>query len=96
MLTREQRLAKRVVVKQPLLWEQPHNECLAVDKVITDYDSLGDPFDDGMRLTVHAVDYDISVDRYFDEDDEFEGLTIVECSTEEELFHFCTGYEELA
>ena len=30
-----------------------------------------------------------------DIDDEFEGLTIVECSGDAELFHFCTGYEVL-
>lgn len=38
---------------------------------------------------------DGGVDEFGDIDDEFEGLTIVECSGDAELFHFCTGYDIL-
>jgi len=92
---RQQRIANRVVIKKPLLWEQPYNEGLATDKVINDSNLFDDPFDDGVALTLHAVDYDIAIDKYGDVDDELEGLTIVECNSEQELFQFCTGYEEV-
>ena len=41
------------------------------------------------------VSLDYGSDEFNDIDDEFEGLTIVECSGDAELFHFCTGYDIL-
>lgn len=40
----------------------------------------------------NMVDYDMDYDEFGDCDNPYEGLTIVECSGEAELFEFCTGY----
>lgn len=39
---------------------------------------------------LYTMDYDS--DEFNDIDDELDGLTIVECSGDAELFEFCTGY----
>ena len=38
------------------------------------------------------IDTDYGSDEFNDIDDELDGLTIVECSGDAELFEFCTGY----
>jgi hypothetical protein len=38
------------------------------------------------------LDRGYDFDEFHDIDDELEGLTIVECSDDAELFEFCTGY----
>ena len=40
---------------------------------------------------LYTMEYD--ADEFGDYDDELEGLTIVECSGDAELFNFCTGYD---
>ena len=40
----------------------------------------------------NMVDYDMDYDEFGDNENELDGLTIVECSGEAELFEFCTGY----
>ena len=42
------------------------------------------------NTNLYTMEYDC--DEFNDIDDEYEGLTIVECSGEAELFEFCTGY----
>ena len=47
------------------------------------------------RDTYHnqnLIEFEYGDDEFDDCDDEYEGLTIVECSGDAELFEFCTGY----
>ena len=46
--------------------------------------------DDYYNQNLYEIDYDH--DEFADIDNQYEGLTIVECSGEAELFEFCTGY----
>lgn len=49
--------------------------------------------DNYYNMNHEYVDGDYGVDEFGDIDDELDGLTIVECSGDAELFHFCTGYD---
>lgn len=51
--------------------------------------------DDYHNQNLEFLARDYGYDEFNDIDNEFEGLTIVEPSSEVELFEFCTGYNEL-
>ena len=64
----------------------------ATDQVVTDWLAIHDPMNDSEYLAQNTCDPDFCMDEFNDIDNEYEGLTIVECSGEAELFEFCTGY----
>ena len=51
--------------------------------------------DDYHNQNLEFLARDYGYDEFNDIDDEFEGLTIVEPTSEVELFEFCTGYNAL-
>jgi hypothetical protein len=101
----------RVIVRQPKVLDRPYqylprpmrkalrvttpkavcNTHQGVDHYLrTDFRT-----DDYHNQNLEFLARDYGYDEFNDIDNEFEGLTIVEPSSEVELFEFCTGYNEL-
>lgn len=85
-LTREQRKALRITTRR-----QPNaNTHYGADNYMIECDYRTDTYH---TQNLEYLDRGYDFDEFHDIDDELEGLTIVECSGDAELFTFCTGYE---
>ena len=64
----------------------------SVHTSLTDYFRTEYRTDAYHNQNLEFIDTDYDSDEFNDIDDELDGLTIVECSGDAELFEFCTGY----
>ena len=86
-LTRAQRKALRVVTPKQVVARDKHTD-------LTEHFRIDYRTDTYHTQNLEYLDRGYDFDEFQDIDDELEGLTIVECSSDAELFAFCTGYEE--
>jgi hypothetical protein len=93
-LPRATRKALRVTTPKA----QINHDCIntpCVDQVVTDWLAVHDPLNDKAYLGTNTIDPCFDFDEFSDNDNELDGLTIIEPLNEVELWKFCTGYNVL-